>query len=80
MADVPYAHSVRIQAIMPFLVHAHHGQAVQFLLPGLLQCTEPSNLEVQAPEAIQQWRKCLQQPQASVHHDMQLPAAWQKAS
>lgn len=65
MTDVPYAHASRIQAIMPFLVQAHNGEAVPFLLPGLLQCTEASNLDLQSPEAIQEWRKCLQQPQAS---------------
>lgn len=65
MADVPYAHASRLQAIMPFLVQAHNGEAVPFLLFGLLQCTESSDIELQSSEATQQWRNCLQQPEAS---------------
>ena len=65
MADVPYAHASRLQAIVPFLVQAHYGEAVPFLLVGLLQCTESSDIELQSSEATQQWRDCLRQPEAS---------------
>ena len=66
MADVPYAHASRLQAIAPFLVQAHNGAAVPFLLVGLLQCTKCSDIELQSSEATQRWRDCLQQPQASL--------------
>ena len=68
MSDVPYAHASRLQAIMPFLVKAQDGKAVPWLLAGLMQCTEskgPESLELQSPEAVQQWCNCLQQPEVS---------------
>lgn len=68
MSDVPYAHASRLQAIMPFLVKAQDGKAVPWLLAGLTQCTESTGtelLELQSPEAVQQWCNCLQQPEVS---------------
>lgn len=77
IAEVPQAHAQRLQAILPFLLKGHNGQALPFLLPGLLQCSEQNpDPELQpSPQAFQQWLTVLQQPEVRpcLYRSLMLP-------
>ena len=71
MAEVPHAHSKRVQALLGWLVQCQGGAALPFLLPGLLLCVQPDvdgPPDPAQPGAHKGWHAALVQPQASSCH------------
>ena len=66
MAEVPNAHDKRVQALLGWLVQCQGGLALPFLLPGLLQCSQPDadSLHLTEPGTHKRWQEALLRPQA----------------